>query len=211
MRPIAERPAVVLLVGLFVVLAAALAPAGLHGEAVTAVSWAVWGATLFLALATFRASGWLLSNVARRLAWLLPAVAMLVLPAGLLAAPGRRALVTAALGVRALAAVTAGAALAMRLGAVGLVQGLRDIGVSSHLTEILASTLASLTVVTRQLSGMLRAREARRPSFGAWANLTARPVETVHGFGRLVAALLLRSLERAEAIEQARRARGGER
>ena len=39
--------------------------------------------------------------------------------------------------------------------------------------------------------------------------MLASPAETVRGFGRLVAALLLRSLERAEAVEQARRARGG--
>ena len=56
---------------------------------------------------------------------------------------------------------------------------------------------------------MLRAREARRPAFGAWSDLVFAPADTVRGFGRLVASLLLRSLERAEAIEQARRARGG--
>jgi energy-coupling factor transporter transmembrane protein EcfT len=39
--------------------------------------------------------------------------------------------------------------------------------------------------------------------------VAAEPVETVRGFGRLVASLLLRSLERAEAVETARRARGG--
>jgi len=69
--------------------------------------------------------------------------------------------------------------------------------------------LASLTIVLRQVRAMLRAREARRPSFGALGDVVANPVETTRGFGRLVASLLLRSLERAEAVEQARRARGG--
>jgi energy-coupling factor transporter transmembrane protein EcfT len=36
----------------------------------------------------------------------------------------------------------------------------------------------------------------------------AAPRETVEGYGRLIAALLLRSLERAEALDRARRARG---
>jgi hypothetical protein len=71
------------------------------------------------------------------------------------------------------------------------------------------ATLASLTIVLRQVRGMLRAREARRPAFGAWSDLLTAPSDTVRGFGRLVASLLLRGLERAEATEQARRARGG--
>jgi energy-coupling factor transporter transmembrane protein EcfT len=35
------------------------------------------------------------------------------------------------------------------------------------------------------------------------------PRETLRGFGRLTGALLLRSVERAESLERARRARGG--
>jgi energy-coupling factor transporter transmembrane protein EcfT len=86
---------------------------------------------------------------------------------------------------------------------------LRQLRAPARLVAIAEATLAGLAVMTRQAIHMLRAREARRPGYGAWASLIASPAETVRGFGRLVAALLLRSLERAEALEQARRARGG--
>jgi hypothetical protein len=36
------------------------------------------------------------------------------------------------------------------------------------------------------------------------------PAATVTGFGRFAAALLLRTMERAEAVERARRARGAD-
>jgi energy-coupling factor transporter transmembrane protein EcfT len=55
---------------------------------------------------------------------------------------------------------------------------------------------------------MLRARAARRGGGGAWSALARSPRGTLRGFGRLVAALLLRSLERAESLERARDARG---
>ncbi len=95
------------------------------------------------------------------------------------------------------------------LGPAGLVRGLRHLHLPARLVAIVEATLASLAVVTRQVTHMLRAREARRPHLGAWSAMAWRPAETVRGFGRLAAALLLRSLERAEALEQARRARGG--
>ena len=71
-----------------------------------------------------------------------------------------------------------------------------------------AILLASLALVARQVAAMLRARAARRMSGGAWSALVRSPRETLRGFGRLVAALLLRSLERAESLERAREARG---
>ena len=102
-----------------------------------------------------------------------------------------------------------GAAVASLLGPSGLARAVRQWRAPGRLADVFEATLASLTIVLRQVSAMLRAREARRPAFGAWSDLAAAPGDTVRGFGRLVAALLLRSLERAEAIEQARRARGG--
>jgi energy-coupling factor transporter transmembrane protein EcfT len=205
----ARRPGLVLAVGLVVVLAAALAPAGLRDQRVPGISWLIWAATFLLALAAFRVAGVPVGEALRRIAWLLPLVALLAVPAGLLAGPGRRALVALALGARALAAATAGAALAARLGPSGLVGGARQLRAPGRLVDILEAMLVSLTVVTRQVKAMLRAREARRPGFGAWSALSAAPADTLRGFGRLAAALLLRSLERAEALEQARRARGG--
>jgi len=95
------------------------------------------------------------------------------------------------------------------LGPSGLVRAARDLRLPARLVDVFEAMLASLTIVLRQVRAMLRAREARRPGFGALSDLLASPVETTRGFGRLVASLLLRSLERAEAIEQARRARGG--
>jgi energy-coupling factor transporter transmembrane protein EcfT len=205
----ARRPGLVLAIGLAVVLAAALSPAGLRDQQVPAGSWAIWATTFLLALLAFRSAGVPVLEALRRIAWLVPLVALLALPAGLLAEPGRRVLLASALGVRALAAATAGTALAARLGPSGLVGGARQLRAPERLVDVLEAMLVSLTVVTRQVRAMLRAREARRPAFGAWSALTATPVETLRGFGRLAAALLLRSLERAESLEQARRARGG--
>ena len=193
-----SRPGAVLLTGLGLVMAAALAPAGLGGQRIPPAAWAVWAAVLLVALCLFRAA-----------AWLLPFVVLLAVPAGLTARPGSRLIVTTALGVRALAAAAAAAALAVFLGPAGVLRALRQLRVPGRLVDITEATLVSLATITRQAGRMLRAREARRPQFGAWSFLVWRPVETVRGFGRFAAALLLRSLERAEAIDQARRARGG--
>lgn len=209
MRYIASHPAVVLVLGLGLVLTAALMPAGLAGQPVPAWAWLVWLAVFTVALGIFRSAGWLLREALRRVTWLIPFVAILALPAGLAAPPGRRGIVALALAARALSAAAAGAALAVLLGPAGIVRGLRQLRTPPRLVAIVEATLASLAIVTRQVAHMLRAREARRPSLGAWSAIASRPVETVRGFGRLVAALLLRSLERAEALEQARRARGG--
>jgi energy-coupling factor transporter transmembrane protein EcfT len=205
----ADRPAVTLVAGLALVLGAALTPAGLGGQLVPLWAWLLWAVVFALGLAMFRTAGWLLPEALRRVAWLLPFVVVLAIPAGLVSADGRRGLVIVALAARALSAATAGAGLAVLLGPTGLVRGLRHLHVPARLVAIVEATLASLAVVTRQITQMLRAREARRPHLGAWSAIAWRPVETVRGFGRLAAALLLRSLERAEALEQARRARGG--
>jgi energy-coupling factor transporter transmembrane protein EcfT len=205
----ARYPAIVLVGGLGLVLLAALTPAGVSGAPVPGWAWLVWVVVFAAALAMFRAAGWLLAEALRRVTWLLPFVAVLAVPAGVAVAPGQRAVVTLALAARALAAAAAGSALAVLLGPAGMVRALGALRVPSRLVAIVHSTLVSLAVVTRQLRQMLRAREARRPRVGAWSAVAARPVETIRGFGRLIATLLLRSLERAEALERARRARGG--
>ena len=101
------------------------------------------------------------------------------------------------------------AAVATRLGPSGLVCAARDLRLPARLVDVFEAMLGSLTIIVlRQVRAMLRAREARRPAFGALSDMSS-PVETTRGFGRLVASALLESLERAEAVEQARRARGG--
>ena len=203
-----DHPARTLALGLAVVLSAALAPAGVDGRPVPLVSWGVWAAVAALALLAFATAGVSPGRALRRLLWLVPMVVLMALPAALFAPRGHGLALAAALGARALAAAAAGAALAAVLGAVGLVAGLRGLGVPARLVEVLSEAIASLAVVTRQVRAMLVAREARRSGHGAWAPLLREPVATVRSFGRLVAALLLRTLERAEALDRARRARG---
>lgn len=204
-----RRHALVLLTAFAAVLAAALAPAGLHATAVPAWAWAVWAAVFLAALVVLRRAGVLLPDALRRLSWLLPAVLLLTGPAAFLARPGTRVVVALALCSRALSAASLGMALATWLGPSGLARAARQLRVPDRLADVFEATLASLSIVLAQVRAMLRAREARRPGFGAWSDLAAAPVETVRGFGRLVASLLLRALERAEAVELARRARGG--
>jgi energy-coupling factor transporter transmembrane protein EcfT len=209
MRFIDRHPAALLLAGVGLALIASLSPAGLDGSAVPPRSWAVWIAAIPLALAVFRLAGYPLQEGFRRIAWLIPFVVLLAGPAALFVPAGRRVIVVMALVSRALAAAAIGAAVATRLGPSGLVRGVRQLGLPDRLCEVLETMLASLALVIHQVRAMLRAREARRPAFGPWAALIAAPADTVRGFGRLVAALLLRSLERAEALELARQARGG--
>ncbi len=204
-----RRPGLVLAAGLALVIASALAPAGLGGRAIHTWSWALWGAAFLAGLAFLSAAGLTVAQAVRRLAWLMPLVLLLALPAALLASPGHRIEIALALGARALAATAAGAGIASLLGPLGLVRGVAALGVPRRLVDVLEAALGSLSGVFRQVKGMLRAREARRPAFGAWSSLAREPVATVTGFGRFAGALLLRSLERAEALERARRARGG--
>jgi energy-coupling factor transporter transmembrane protein EcfT len=146
----------------------------------------------------------------RRLAWLLPFVLVLAVPATLLTPPGRRLATAAALATRALGATTAAAGAAFLLGPLGLVRGARALGVPARLVEVLEAALASLASMLEQARAMLRAREARRTTHGPWGSLLTEPAATVRGFGRFAAALLLRTLERAEAVERARLARGAD-
>jgi energy-coupling factor transporter transmembrane protein EcfT len=201
--------AAALVCGLALVLAAALSPAGLDGRAVPLWAWATWAIAFVAALVVFRRAGLMLPEALRRVGWLVPVVAVLAVPAAVLAPAEARVTVAAALSIRALSAAAMGAAVATWLGPSGLVRAVRRLRLPARLADVFEATLASLTVVLRQIRAMLRAREARRSGFGAWSDVLASPTDTVRGFGRVVASLLLRSLERAEALEQARRARGG--
>jgi energy-coupling factor transporter transmembrane protein EcfT len=205
-----SRPGLVLGLGLAGIVAAAVTPAGLNAQSVPPWAWPVWAAALTAGLALFRAGGVLLPEALRRLGWLLPVVALFTVPAALLAPSPTRALVAVALLTRALAATALGAGLATCLGPSGLARGVRQLGAPERLADVFEATLVSLATVLLRVQAMLRAREARRPGFGAWSAVVTAPAETVRGVGRLVAALLLRSLERAEALERARRARGGD-
>lgn len=203
-----QRPGLVLAAGLAVVCAAAIAPAGLGGRPIPPASVALWLSVLVAAFAAQRVRGFTFPVSLRRLLPFLPFILLLAVPAAIMAPPGRRLPTGLGLAARAMAATSAGVALAAWLGPEGLVTGMRQLRLPERLVQILAEALASLTLVLRNVRSMLRAREARRPGYGAWSSMTVTPVRTVRGFGRLVAALLLRSLERAEALDRARRARG---
>jgi energy-coupling factor transporter transmembrane protein EcfT len=199
-----------LALGLVVVVVASLAPAGLRGTEVPVWSWLVWAAALAVGLLAFAGAGSTRAQLVRRLAWLLPFVAALSLPAALFAPPGRRATVAAALVMRAFAASAVAAGTALRLGPSGLVRGVRGLGAPERLADVLEAALVSLEAMLEQTRAMLRAREARRSAYGPWGSLAREPVETLTGFGRFAGALLLRTIERAEAVERARRARGAD-
>jgi len=204
-----RRAAAIVAAGVALILGSALAPAGLNGRSVPAWSWAIWAGVFAAALWAFGRAGLPIRESLRRVGLLIPVVAVFALPAALLAPAGSRSAVAAALGARALAATSMGAAVAAWLGPSGIVRAARHLRVPGRIVDVLEAMLASLTVVLRQVRAMLRAREARRPGFGAMGPLLSSPRDTIRGFGRLVASLLLRALERAEAVEQARRARGG--
>jgi len=205
-----RRHGVVLACGLVVAAAAALAPAGLQGDPPPVWAWGLWTLSFATALWAFHKAGLLVAEALRRIAWLMPVVALFALPAALLAPARSRGLVALTLSMRALASAAAGAGIATWLGPSGILSGARQLGAPQRLVDVLEATLASLATVLRQVRAMLQAREARRTTFGAWSDMLREPADTVRGFGRLVAALLLRSLERAEALERARRARGFE-
>jgi energy-coupling factor transporter transmembrane protein EcfT len=201
-------PGLVLAAGLAVVALAATAPAGIDGRPVPASSWAVWIVVPAVSLVGLRwkRGGFLVG--ARQLAPLLPAVALLTLPAVAFAAASHGAMVGLALFARALATATAGSVTVASLGPVGLIAGLRLLLVPGRLVDVLHATLVSLTAITRQVAEMLRATAARGTGHAPWSAVSVAPRATLRGFGRIVAGLLLRSLERAEALERARGARG---
>jgi len=202
-------PGFVLAAGAVVVMAAALLPAGLDGRPVPPFSWVSWTVVLLASLVMlYRASGGL-ARTALHLMLLLPPVLMLTLPATVFAATGRRGHIALALILRSLCAASAGIATVTHLGPAGLVAGLAALRVPPRLVEIVHAMLVSLAAIVRQVAGMQRARAARRIGPAPWPALAAAPIETLRGFGGLVGALLLRALERAEALERARRARQG--
>jgi len=205
-----SRPGPVLGAGLALTVLAALAPAGLTRPTVPAWSWGAWGLAFVGGAVAFRLAGSTLPQLARRLLWLLPFVLVLALPAALLVPPGRRLATAATLAARALAATTAAAGAAFLLGPLGLVRGARALGVPARLADVLEAALSSLFAMIDQARAMLRAREARRTTHGPWGSLLTEPASTLRGFGRFAGALLLRTLERAEALERARLARGAD-
>jgi len=204
------RPGLVLATGLVLTTLAALAPAGLARPSVPPWSWAAWAAAFAGGAAAFRLAGSTLPQLARRLGWLLPLVLVLALPAALLAPAGRRLPTAVALAARALAATAAAAGTAFCLGPLGLVRGARALHVPGRLVDVLEAALSSLAAMIEQARAMLRAREARRTTHGPWGSLLVEPASTLRGFGRFAGALLLRALERAEAVERARLARGAD-
>lgn len=209
MRRTADPGARAILAGLALLALAAAAPAGLGGAPVPAASVAVWALAFAVAIVVTARAGLAPAQAARRMAWLLPFVMLLALPAAATAPPARRFALAMALAARAFASAALALAFATRLGPAGLVAAARRLRVPEPLPEMLEATLGSLAGATRQATQMLRAREARRTAHGAFAAWAAAPRETTRGFGRIVAALLLRALERGEALERARRARGG--
>jgi cobalt/nickel transport system permease protein len=206
----APRPGLVLGAGLALTVLAALAPAGLARPSVPAWSWVAWAFAFAGGVAAFRLAGSTLAQFVRRLAWLFPFILALALPAALLAPPGRRLATALALAARSLAATTAAAGVAFLLGPPGLVRGARALRVPPRLADVLEAALSSLAAMIDQARAMLRAREARRTTHGPWGSLFTEPASTVRGFGRFAGALLLRTLERAEAVERARLARGAD-
>ena len=207
--PPTARPGAVLAAGLAVVVSAAILPAGLGGRPIPALSWISWTAILIASLAALDAVNGSVVGAMRSLAWLLPPVLLLTIPAAPFAARGRGTDVALALVLRSLTAAAAGLATVTVLGPSGLVRGLRSLRVPARLVEIVHAMLVGLAAIRRQVAGMLRARAARRTDHAPWSALAVAPIETLRGFGRLVGALLLRSIERAESLERARRARGG--
>jgi hypothetical protein len=86
----------------------------------------------------------------------------------------------------------------------------RALGAPERLALVLEAALVGLRSMVERARAMLRARSARRAADAAWALLLREPGPTLRGFGRFGAALLLRTLERAEAQERARLARGAD-
>jgi cobalt/nickel transport system permease protein len=205
----APGPGLALAAGLAVVVAAAVLPAGIDGRSVPGYCWVAWAVVLAASLVALRRARGGVAAAARALTWLLPPVLLLTLPAVVFAAAGQRGQVALALVLRSLSAATAGLATVAHLGPAGIVAGLRRLRVPARLVEIVHAMLVSLAAIMRQVASMQRARAARRTGRAPWPALFQAPAGMLRGFGRLIGALFLRSIERAEALERARRARGG--
>ncbi len=202
------NPGLVLAVGLAVVVLAATAPAGVHGRPVPLWSWIVWSVVPAVSFALLRSKRGGLMVAARQLALLVPTVLMLTLPAVLFAAASGGVVVGSALLARSVATATAGLATVTYLGPVELIAGLRTLRLPERFLDVVHAMLVGLAAIVRQVTEMLRAKTARGTGHTPWSELAMAPVETLRGFGRITAALLLRSLERTESLERARRARG---
>ncbi len=204
------RPGPLLAAGLGLAVVASVSPAGLGGRPVPAWSWIVWVAAFAAGAHGFVRGGSTPAQLARRLGWLLPVVLALALPAVLAAAAGARAETALALVARSLAATTAAAGTVFRLGPLGLLRGARSLGLPERLAQVMEAALVGLVAMLERARAMLRSRAARRPGGDAWERLLREPRATLRGFGRFGALLLLRTLERAEAQERARLARGSD-
>jgi hypothetical protein len=202
------NPGVVLAVGLAAVVLAASMPAGLHGHPVPVSSWIVWSAVPAAAVALLRSKRGGLMVAARQLVLILPTVLMLTLPAVAFAAASRGAVVGFALLARSVATAAAGLSTVTYLGPVALIAGLRAFRLPGRFVDVVHGLLVGLAAVVRQVTDMLRARTARGTGHGPWSDLVVAPGDTLRGFGRITAGLLLRWLEGAESLERARRARG---
>ena len=202
------NPGLVLAAGFAVVVFAGTAPAGLHGRPVPAWSWIVWSVVPVAAIALLRSKRGGLMIAARQLALLFPTALMLTLPAVLFAAASGGVIVGLALFFRSIATAAAGLATVTYLGPVELIAGLRALRVPERFVDVVHAMLVGLAAVVRQVTEMLRSRTARGTGHAPWSDLLSAPGETLHGFGRITAALLLRCLERAESLERARCARG---
>ena len=166
-----KRPGLVLGAGLALSVLAALAPAGLSRPSVPPWSWGAWALAFAGGAAAFRLGGSTLAQLVRRLAWLLPFVLVLALPAALLAPPGRRLATALALAARSLAATTAAAGAAFRLGPLGLVRGARALRVPPRLVDVLEAALSRLAAMIDQARAMLRAEAVERARLARGADL----------------------------------------
>lgn len=202
------NPGLVLFFGLAVLVLAATAPAGVHGHPVPTSSWIVWGVVSGAALLLLRSKRGGIVVAARQIGFLLPAAVLLTLPAVLFATAENGMVVGGALLARSLATATAGLVTVSYLGPVALIAGLRSLRLPARFVDVVHAMLVSLSAIVRHVTGMLRATTARGTGHAPWSGLASAPSETVRGFSRMASALLLRSLERAEALERARRARG---
>lgn len=203
-----DHPGVALLAGAGGTVLAGLLPAGLRGEplAPSLCAWGVLAAAAVVLLLRRPGGG---RAAGRILLLALPIALLLAAPAALLAPPGRRAIVLAGLLARAGTAVLLAGTTATLLGPPGIVAGLRALRAPAGFVDVMEAALASLVLLGDEARAMLRARRARHPAGRSFAGIVGAPVDTVRGYGRLVAALLLRALARAERRELARRARGG--